>query len=154
MADERTPEEILTGIANELKPDVDRLVSEIGAEQVRRNIDAGLARIRADSAARRAGKQPVRFDFRECTPEEARQALKAGLTEEPTATRKAYAALANKTWLLLKSEYTDEIRDWHVLINGARAFVRERDEAVVERLTALADLLGESITQFEINGKR
>lgn len=49
-----TVEQILTGIAEELRPDFDKAVAELGDDQVRQNIENGLARMAAARAEREA----------------------------------------------------------------------------------------------------
>lgn len=94
-----------------------------------------------------AATQSKSLDFAGSMPEESRRAIEALLANEPKASRKIYAALAHKVWsLLVERRFDDEIRDWHDLINGARARIRATDAPSAERLTALADLLRESIS--------
>lgn len=89
--------------------------------------------------------QPI--DFAADGPDEARSAIAERLASEPTATRKVYAALAQKVWsLLVERRFDDEIRDWHDLLLGVRARIRTTDEAAAERVTALSELLRESIS--------
>lgn len=90
----------------------------------------------------------ARMDFRNSTADEARVIIKEALEANPRATRIAYAALAQKTWLLLtKGATEDEFRDWQNLCEGVRAFIRESDAVAAERLRALSDLLRESISE-------
>ncbi|MCV0387867.1 MAG: hypothetical protein K5821_15975 [Nitrobacter sp.] len=94
-----------------------------------------------------AATQSKSLDFAGSLPKESRHAIEALLASEPKASRKIYAALAHKVWsLLVERRFDDEIRDWHDLINGARARIRATDAVSAERLTALADLLRESIS--------
>lgn len=87
------------------------------------------------------------LNFAADLPDEARQAIETLLGQDPGAGRKIYAALAHKVWSLLVERRLDaEIRDWHDLLHGVRARLRESDTAAAERLTALADLLRESIS--------
>lgn len=88
-------------------------------------------------------------------PSEARAAIKSLLESEPNATRKVYAALALKVWsLLVERRFDDEIRDWHDLIRGVKARINETDDAAAERLTALGDLLRESISLAQTSPAR
>lgn len=95
------------------------------------------------------------LDFGDEDPDSARGMIKALLAVEPTATRKVYAALAHKVWMLLIERRLDaELRDWQALLHGVRAHVRGKDEAVSERMVALADLLRESISLAETSPAR
>lgn len=88
-------------------------------------------------------------------PSEARAAIKSLLESEPAATRKVYAALARKVWsLLVERRFDDEIRDWHDLVRGVKARINETDDAAAERLTALGDLLRESISLAQTSPAR
>lgn len=88
-------------------------------------------------------------------PSEARAAIKSLLESEPRATRKVYAALARKVWsLLVERRFDDEIRDWHDLVRGVKARISETDDAAAERLTALGDLLRESISVAQTSPAR
>jgi predicted transcriptional regulator len=99
--------------------------------------------------------RPRALDFADALPDGARSAIKLLLATEPKATRKVYAALARKVWsLLIERRFDDEIRDWHSLLHGVKAHVREGDDAAAERLTALADLLRESISLAESSPAR
>ncbi|TCM07463.1 hypothetical protein [Sphingomonas sp. PP-CC-3G-468] len=93
-----------------------------------------------------------RLDLAAETPESARIAIRSLLESEPAGTRKVYAALAHKVWSLMVERRLDaEIRDWHVLLENVRAFIRPKDEAGAERITALADLVRESISFANAN---
>lgn len=96
-----------------------------------------------------------RLDLSENAPDEARVLIKEALQQEPTATRKIYAALAHKVWsLLIERRLDDEIRDWHGLLQTVRANIRPSDDAAAERVTALSDLLRESISLAETSPAR
>lgn len=146
MTDERSPEQILTGLANELKPDIDRAVAELGREQVLANINAGIAKL---DAIRIKGIVE-RLDLRNLTPDEARERIRDVLKYYPPESRFVYPALADKAYRLLRAEYTDEIRDWHALIRATQAKLGDSDKTTVERLNVLADLLRAAIKQAEI----
>lgn len=95
------------------------------------------------------------LDFVGELPEAARRAITSLLEVEPAGARKVYAALARKVWsLLVERRLDDELRDWHELIQGVKARVRTDDAAVAERLTALADLLRESISLAQTSPAR
>lgn len=86
------------------------------------------------------------LDFGDALPKAAREAIEAVLAQAPRGSNRVYAALVRKVWSLLIERRVDaEIRDWHALLNDVRAHLRERDAPVAERMTALADLLHESI---------
>ncbi|HEY8604807.1 hypothetical protein [Tsuneonella suprasediminis] len=95
------------------------------------------------------------LDLADDIPGEARVAIKSLLEREPRATRKVYAALARKVWsLLVERRFDDEIRDWHDLVRGVKARISETDDAAAERLTALGDLLRESISLAQTSPAR
>lgn len=95
------------------------------------------------------------LDLADDIPGEARAAIKSLLESEPRATRKVYAALARKVWsLLIERRFDDEIRDWYDLVRGVKARISETDEAAAERLTALGDLLRESISLAQTSPAR
>jgi predicted transcriptional regulator len=95
------------------------------------------------------------LDLADGLPSEARAAIRSLLESEPKATRKVYAALARKVWsLLIERRFDDEIRDWHDLIRGVKARISETDDAAAERLTALGDLLRESISLAQTSPAR
>jgi len=94
-------------------------------------------------------------DLGDEAPECARKLIRDELAKDPRATRRVYAALARKVWsLLVERRFDQEIRDWHVLLEGVKAKVKSSDEAAAERLGALADLLRESISLSEISPVR
>src|SRR4051794_1040598 len=96
-----------------------------------------------------------RADFAGRAPDEARAAIAEILASEPTATRKIYAGLAHKVWsLLIERRLDGEVRDWHGLLLGVRGTIRASDDAAAERLTALADLLRESLSLAETSPLR
>lgn len=96
-----------------------------------------------------------RADFAGLVPEEARAAIADILAIEPGATRKVYAGLAHKVWTLLIERRLDgEVRDWHGLLLAVRGAIRASDDAGAERLTALADLLRESLSLAETSPLR
>lgn len=89
------------------------------------------------------------------TPEQAREAIKTLLANEPAATRKVYAGLAHKVWtLLIDRRVDDEVRDWHALVNRVKASIRGKDAVAAEWLVPLADLLRESISFAETSPAR
>lgn len=93
-----------------------------------------------------------RLDLAVETPDGARIAIRNLLEAEPAGTRKVYAALAHKVWsLIVERRFDAEIRDWHGLLENVRAFIRSRDDAGAERITALADLIRESISFADAN---
>lgn len=95
------------------------------------------------------------LDIEADTPEEARAAIKLLLSEEPTATRKVYAALVHKVWtLLVDRRLDDEVRDWHALVNRVKTHIRAQDAAASEWLVPLSDLLRESIGFAETSPAR
>lgn len=95
------------------------------------------------------------LEFGGNTPAAARETIRALLAAEPAAARRVYAALARKVWsLLVERRFDPEIRDWHGLIQQLKAHVRSADNAAAERLTALADLLRESISLAEASPAR
>lgn len=99
--------------------------------------------------------QPRALDLSDALPEKARAMIKQWLADEPTATRKVYASLARKVWsLLIERRFDDEIRDWHGLLHSLKAHLRDVDDAAAERVTALADLLRESISLAQSNPAR
>lgn len=150
MTDNRTPEQILTGIADDLKPEVDRLVTELGRDQVIKNIESSLARLEAGRVQRISDY----LNMSDKTPSEGRKAVKYVLEYYPDYSRFVYVGLANKAWLLLRADYTDEVRDWHALVRSAQAAIGKRDPTTVERLNVLADLLRASIADAEIERSR
>lgn len=94
-----------------------------------------------------------RLDFHGADAETARLEIKEALVKEPTGTRKLYAALAHKTWvLIIQNAPSGELRDWHCLMMACKAFIRECDPEAAERISALADLLRESISSWETFG--
>lgn len=87
------------------------------------------------------------LDFADTLPQAARQEIRELLAVDPRATREVYAALARKVWaLLVEHRFDSELREWHDLLHRVRARVRSADGAAAERITALADLLRESIS--------
>lgn len=95
------------------------------------------------------------LDLGDALPEAARLAIRQLLADDPRAARRVYAALARKIWtLLIERRFDPEIRDWHSLLNAVKAKVRSGDMAAAERITALADLLHESINFAEISPAR
>jgi predicted transcriptional regulator len=95
------------------------------------------------------------LDLGDALPEAARVAIRQLLADDPRASRRVYAALARKIWsLLIERRFDPEIRDWHSLLNAVKAKVRSDDAAAAERITALADLLHESINLAEISPAR
>lgn len=91
-----------------------------------------------------------RLDLAGATPDGARLAIKALLEEEPNATRKVYAALLHQVWtILIERRLDDGIRDWHGLLQNVKTYLRGKDQVTAERLTALTDLLRESISLAE-----
>lgn len=99
--------------------------------------------------------RPAQLDLSGSDPREARAAIRTLLAAEPKATRKVYAALAHKTWtLLIERRFDAELRDWHGLLQRVRSNVAGRDAAFTERVTALSDLLRESISFAETSPAR
>ncbi len=99
--------------------------------------------------------QARQLDFGGCLPADAREAIREELAEDPKATRRVYAALARKVWsLLIERRFDDEIRDWHALLGGVKAKVRRDDVAAAERISALSDLLRESISLADTSPAR
>jgi predicted transcriptional regulator len=99
--------------------------------------------------------QPLGFDFAAASPESARTAIREALADDPKAGRRVYAALAHKVWsLLVERRFDAEIRDWHGLLHQVKARIRSDDLAAAERVTALADLLRESISLSETSPAR
>lgn len=95
------------------------------------------------------------LDLGDALPDAARGAIRQLLADDPRASRRVYAALARKIWsLLIERRFDPEIRDWHSLLNAVKAKVRSDDAAAAERITALADLLHESINLAEISPAR
>lgn len=95
------------------------------------------------------------LDLGDALPDAARVAIRQLLTDDPRASRRVYGALARKIWsLLIERRFDPEIRDWHSLLNAVKAKVRTDDAAAAERITALADLLHESINLAEISPAR
>lgn len=95
------------------------------------------------------------LDLGDALPDAARVAIRQLLADDPRASRRVYAALARKIWsLLIERRFDPEIRDWHSLLNAVKAKVRSDDAAAAERITALADLLHESINLAEISPAR
>lgn len=95
------------------------------------------------------------LDLGDALPDAARAAIRQLLADDPRASRRVYAALARKIWsLLIERRFDPEIRDWHSLLNAVKAKVRSDDAAAAERITALADLLHESINLAEISPAR
>lgn len=87
------------------------------------------------------------LDFGDALPAAAREAIQQVLAADPRATRQVYAALARKVWsLLIEHRFDPELREWHDLLHRVRTRVRAADSAAAERMTALADLLRESIS--------
>jgi len=87
------------------------------------------------------------LDFADTLPDAARQEIKELLAADPRATREIYAALARKVWaLLVEHRFDSELREWHELLHRVRTRLRSADDAAAERITALADLLRESIS--------
>ena len=100
-------------------------------------------------------KQTAALDLAAHDAGEARDAIRAELSVNPSNSRKVYAALAYKVWcLLVERRFDEEIRDWHDLIHGVKAYVRKSDAAAAERLSALGDLLRESISLAETSPAR
>jgi predicted transcriptional regulator len=96
-----------------------------------------------------------RLDLAGEGPDQARLMIKGLLDSEPEATRKVYAALAHKVWsLLIERRLDSEVRDWHSLLQNTKASIQGRDSAAAERLTALGDLLRESISLAESSPAR
>lgn len=94
-------------------------------------------------------------DFADELPSAARAAIVELLQRDPKASRKVYVALARKVWSLLVERRLDaEIREWHVLLQHTKAFVRADDNAAAERMSALADLLHHSISLAETSPAR
>jgi len=99
--------------------------------------------------------QEESLDFADALPAAARAAIRQLLERDPRGTRKVYAALAHKVWsLLIDRRLDDELRDWHALLTGVRAKIRSGDGAAAERMTALADLLRESISLADVSPAR
>ncbi|MEG8021339.1 hypothetical protein [Sphingomonas aerolata] len=95
------------------------------------------------------------LDFGAALPEAAREAIRGLLATDPRATRRVYSALARKVWsLLVERRFDAEIRDWHALLHGVKVHIRSSDAVAAERLTALADLLRESISLAETSPAR
>jgi predicted transcriptional regulator len=95
------------------------------------------------------------LDFAAVSPEAARTAIRDTLASEPKAARRVYAALAHKVWsLLVERRFDAEIRDWHALLHQFKTNIRNEDMAAAERVTALADLLRESISLSETSPAR
>lgn len=95
------------------------------------------------------------LDFAAASPDAARAAIRAALADEPKAARRVYAALAYKVWsLLVERRFDAEIRDWHALLHQVKTHIRNEDMAAAERVTALADLLRESISLSETSPAR
>ncbi|AQR72908.1 hypothetical protein [Sphingomonas sp. LM7] len=95
------------------------------------------------------------LDFAAASPEAARTAIREALADEPKAARRVYAALAYKVWsLLVERRFDAEIRDWHALLHQVKTHIRSEDMAAAERVTALADLLRESISLSETSPAR
>lgn len=65
MSDEPGSREILSGIAEEMRPEFDRIVAELGPEQVRANIMAGLRRMhqQANAEGRPSGAAMAAAEF-------------------------------------------------------------------------------------------
>lgn len=96
-----------------------------------------------------------RLDLAGEGPDQARVMIKELLESEPEATRKVYAALAHKVWsLLIERRLDSEVRDWHGLLQNTKAFIHGRDSVAAERITALSDLLRESISLAETSPAR
>lgn len=94
-----------------------------------------------------------RLDFHGVDAETARLEIKEALEREPSGTDKLYAALAHKTWvLIIQNAPENELRDWHCLMTSCKAFVRETDPDVSQRIQALAALLRESISSWTTFG--
>ncbi|MDH7975440.1 winged helix DNA-binding protein [Sphingomonas sp. AR_OL41] len=92
----------------------------------------------------------ARLDLAGDLPAGAKARIRDFLEREPGGTRKIYAALAHKVWtLLIERRLDDEVRDWHGLLQDVRGAIRQSDAAAGERLIALSDLLGESISLAE-----
>lgn len=90
------------------------------------------------------------LDAGDLTPEEARQHIRDFLLSHPEKSHLVYVLLSRVTWQLLICPYTVEIRDWHCLIQACFARLMGSDPRTAQRLRALGDLLGESITQEEM----
>jgi predicted transcriptional regulator len=94
--------------------------------------------------------QPL--DLGDMAPAAARSAIRDTLAADASATRRVYAALARKVWtLLVERRFDPEIRDWLVLLNNVRTAIRNDDPSAAERVTALADLMGESVSFAELS---
>ncbi|MCL6729192.1 hypothetical protein [Sphingomonas hankyongi] len=95
------------------------------------------------------------LDLSDAIPETARLAIREELEQDGRATRRVYAALARKVWsLLVERRFDPEIRDWLALLQNVKARLELDDEAAAERLTALVDLMRESVNLAEISPAR
>lgn len=95
------------------------------------------------------------LDFGDALPSNARAAILRLLADEPRGTRKVYGALLRKVWsLLIERRFDPEVRDWHALVHDVKAHIEDADRPASERMVALADLLGQSISLSETSPAR